>query len=181
MHNYGFIHDELDLKILILFVLKKLPDAVDASMLFDLIYVDNGINYFSYVKCLGDLVRTGHIESPKENYYKITEKGIQNASSVETSLPATVRRDAGANADRIAGRMRRASLITAVHHWDEAKKIYEMNLKMSDGKSEIISIKMEMPNEVQCEKMERTFRLHAETIYDQIIQILSEENQEQEK
>lgn len=74
MHNYGFIHDELDLKILILYVLKRLPEAVDASMLFDLVYVDNGINYFSFVKCLNDLVSTDHIESPQEGYYRITKK-----------------------------------------------------------------------------------------------------------
>ena len=181
MHNYGFIHDELDLKILILYVLKRLPEAVDASMLFDLVYVDNGINYFSFVKCLNDLVSTDHIESPQEGYYRITKKGLQNAASVESSLPATARRDAGANADRIAARMRRASLITAGHQWEAAKKAFEMKLTMSDGENEIISLKLEMPNEEQCKKMERTFRLHAETIYDQILNLLSSEDTNQEK
>ena len=56
-----------------------------------------------------------------------------------------------------------------------------MKLTMSDGENEIISLQLEMPNEEQCKKMERTFRLHAETIYDQILNLLSSEDTNQEK
>ena len=33
MDNFGFIHDKLDIKILILFVLRRLPGAVDPETL----------------------------------------------------------------------------------------------------------------------------------------------------
>ena len=36
MDNYGFIHDRLDIKILILFVLRRLPGTVDPETLLEI-------------------------------------------------------------------------------------------------------------------------------------------------
>ena len=36
MDNFGFIHDKLDIKILILFVLRRLPGAVDQETLLEI-------------------------------------------------------------------------------------------------------------------------------------------------
>ena len=61
MEGLGFIHENLDSKILILYILKDLPAAVDAQTLSDLVFCDTGIGYFDYADCLADLVETAHI------------------------------------------------------------------------------------------------------------------------
>ena len=52
MEGLGFIHEKLDIKILILYILNHLPAAVDGQTLSDLVFCDNGIGYFDYSDCL---------------------------------------------------------------------------------------------------------------------------------
>ena len=44
--RFGFIHEKLDIKLLILFVLRRLPAPIDAESLSDLVLIDGGIGYF---------------------------------------------------------------------------------------------------------------------------------------
>ena len=74
MEGLGFIHEKLDIKILILYILNHLPAAVDAQTLSDLVFCDNGIGYFDYSDCLAELVDTAHI-TEEGGKYRITEKG----------------------------------------------------------------------------------------------------------
>ncbi len=93
MERHGFIHEKLDIKILILYILRRLPGEVDPHTLAELCQCDEGIGYFDYSDCLAELVESAHItESPTG--YTITEKGIRNADTVESSLPYSVRRKA---------------------------------------------------------------------------------------
>ena len=58
----GFIHDKLDIKLLILFILQRLPSEIDAERLADLVLIDGGIGYFDYKDCLAELAETAQIE-----------------------------------------------------------------------------------------------------------------------
>ena len=73
MDRFGFIHEKLDIKILILYILNQLPSPVDAQTLSELVFCDDGIGYFDYSDCLAELVETNHIEE-KRGKYRITEK-----------------------------------------------------------------------------------------------------------
>ena len=68
MEGLGFIHEKLDIKILILYILNHLPAAVDAQTLSDLVFCDNGIGYFDYSDCLAELVDTAHITEEGGKY-----------------------------------------------------------------------------------------------------------------
>ena len=50
MDRFGFIHEKLDIKILILFILRRLPGVVDRETLGELCQCDNGIapNFISF-------------------------------------------------------------------------------------------------------------------------------------
>ena len=86
MDRFGFIHERLDIKILILFVLRRLPGAVDQETLRGLCQCDDGIGYFDYADCLSELVENGNVEETEEGY-AITELGAANADAVEKTLP----------------------------------------------------------------------------------------------
>ena len=90
MEGLGFIHEKLDIKILILYILNHLPAAVDGQTLSDLVFCDNGIGYFDYSDCLAELVDTAHI-TEEGGKYRITEKGSRNVNEVASSLPYSVR------------------------------------------------------------------------------------------
>ena len=66
MDRFGFIHEKLDIKILILFILRRLPGVVDRETLGELCQCDNGIGYFDYSDCLSELTENGNvIETPE--------------------------------------------------------------------------------------------------------------------
>ena len=62
----GFIHEKLEIKLLILFVLRRLPAEIDAEKLADLVLIDGGFTYFDYKDCLTELVQTAQIEEEED-------------------------------------------------------------------------------------------------------------------
>ena len=68
MARLGFIHEKLDIKILILFILRRLPGEVEPETLCELCQCDGGIDYFDYSDCLSDLIETGHIKETPTGY-----------------------------------------------------------------------------------------------------------------
>ncbi len=171
MDHLGFIHEKLDIKILILFLLRRLPGDVEPSVLGDLCrQCDEGIGYFDYSDCLAELVETGHIAEGEEGCLSITEKGIRNTDAVETSLPYSVRRKAIKLLEPVAEAIRRTAMITARHEAKEDGCF--VTLAMSDGAGEIIHMTLLCADENQAGRIKKNFRKGAEKVYHQIISIL---------
>ena len=108
MDRLGFIHEKLDIKILILFILRRLPGTVDRDTLSDFTQCDGGVGYFDFSDCLSELVDTGLVTESPEGY-RITEKGAQAGETVESSLPFSVRKKAEKLIAPEAERLRRLS------------------------------------------------------------------------
>jgi hypothetical protein len=72
----------------------------------------------------------------------------------------------------IAEAMRRDRMIGAFHTQNDAG--CAVSLSLSDGKGEIISMRVLAADEEQAGSMEANFRRNAEGIYGKIIEILSE-------
>ena len=89
MGRLGFIHEKLDIKILILYILRRLPGTVDPETLAELCQCDSGVGYFDYSDCRADLVDTGHITESEEGYC-ITEKGARNADICFCDIPGAL-------------------------------------------------------------------------------------------
>ena len=170
MDSFGFIHEKLDIKILILFILRRLPGTVDPETLLELCQCDEGIGYFDYSDCLSELVETGHIDRTEDGY-AITEKGARNADAVESSLPYSVRSKALRLLAPVEERLRRAAMILARHETGNAGTTVE--LAMSDGKGEVIHLRLLCAGEEQAREIEKRFRKNAEGYYQQIIELLT--------
>ena len=172
MERFGLIHSKLDLKILILFILRRLPAAIDREALSELVLQDEGVGYFDYTECLSELQDTQHVERTEAGL-RITEKGERNCLAVESSLPYTVRADAERALAPVVRAMNRSAMISASHSaLPEGGCLAE--LSMGDGVGEVISLHLLVPDPAQAEKMEAKFRAEAEKIYQRIVEILSE-------
>lgn len=175
MNGLGFIHDELDIKILILFILRRLPGTVDADTLLELCSCDGGPSYFDYYACLNELVDNGNIEK-NETGYRITPKGAHNADTVDSGLPYSVRMKAESMIAPVALKLRRDASIKTCH--DPEKEGVIVHLAMTDGKGNIIDLDLLVANTAQAELVEKNFRRRAEKYYQQIVALLSEEEEE---
>lgn len=173
MDNRGFIRDKLDIKILILFILEKLPGPVEPAVLSDLTLFDGGFTWFDYTDCLAELVKTGHV-TDEGGRYEITEKGRRNVGYVGSSLPYSVRAKAERLTAPVAAAMRRSSMIETMTEPGK-NGTGTVSLRLSDGVGEIVSMRLAVPDEAQAKRIEARFRADAEDIYNKIIGILTEE------
>ena len=172
MERFGFIHEKMDIKILILFVLDQLPAPVDALTLSELVFCDDGIGYFDYSDCLAELVETGHI-TEADGTYRITALGSSNVQAVGSSIPYSVRSKAKKITAPLAEKMRRAAMIVARHTpADDGSCTVE--LEVTDGVSTLLSMSVMATSEEMAETMEQTFRSNAESIYLDVVRILTE-------
>ena len=159
MDRLGFIHEKLDIKILILFILRRLPGTVDRDMLSDFTQCDG----------LSELVDTGLVTESPEGY-RITEKGAQAGETVESSLPFSVRKKAEKLIAPEAERLRRLSMLTAEHKIKDGNCM--VTLAMNDGKGEVMRLKILSSGEEQAQRIEKNFKGNEEDIYCKLIELL---------
>jgi len=174
MANLGFIHEELDIKIFILYILKRLAGPVDPSDLFDLVQSDGAIGYFEYSDCLSDLVELKHIRQDEDGFYSITEKGRRNIEAVETDLPYSVRSKVERKIPEINEKIQRAALVITGTHLENGSCIAD--LSMSDGIGTLIEMHILCADEKQAAIVKKNFKHKAEYYYTQFVKELSEEN-----
>ena len=167
----GFIHDKLDIKLLILFILRRLPAEIDGERLGDLVLIDGGISYFDYKDCLAELVETAQIEE-REDGYLITAKGSRNGEILETELPYSVRKKAEKAVAPVIEEMRRSAMILANHEVGEnGVTVY---LAMNDDLGGVFDLKLLASDEQQAKIMEKNFKKNAEGYYHRFVAELSE-------
>ena len=176
MERHGFIHEKLDIKLFILFILRHLPDYISFEKLSDYVLVDDGFDYFEYTQCLAELVDTGLIIQ-KDNCYKVTRKGARHVQTVESSLPYSVRNKAEKALAPLIEKMKRDALI-GTNHKQLPKGGYKVELSLSDGIGEIVSVSILAADEKQAVDMEKNFRDNAETLYHSMIGLLSPQDKE---
>jgi len=176
LDNYGFIREKIDIKVLVLFILKRLPAPVSQNMLTELTLIDNATGYFDYIECLTEL-ETRELISSHENKYSITPKGIRTVNEMEENLPYTVRMKAESGAARAAKILARDAMIKTSHKekWEGG---FTVSLSLSDGIGEMMKLDILAGSEEQAEQVEKRFRKHAESFYLRIMGILTEESEE---
>lgn len=75
-------------KVLILYLLNKLPDGIKSDHLYKIVSLANNMNYFYFQELLTDLIDTklvGSFTREEDTFIKITSEG-QNALSLTKSL-----------------------------------------------------------------------------------------------
>ena len=166
--HFGFIHEKLDIKILILFILRRLPGPIDFEALTELTMCDGGISYFDFAECVADLVKTDHIQV-MDDMYSITERGWKNSITTEVSLPASVKQKAERSSTDYRTEKNRDSMITTLHEAIDSGG-FNVDLALSDGIGEVVSMRLFAANERQAADLERGFRKRAEGIYSALIE-----------
>ncbi len=172
MEYHGTLREKLDIKLLLLFILRRLPGSLKGETLSDLCLEYGRIGYFEYAECLGELMDAGHVEASFDGY-RITEKGDRNCAIVESSLPYSTRSHLEKTLKPMAEAMRRLNMIGATHTVSEDG--CQVELKLNDGVSNILELRILCSGEEQAKKMEALFRKNAEKTYHKMIELLNEE------
>ena len=171
MEGFHPMQEKLDIKILILFILRRLPEAVSGVTLSNLALGDGAVGYFEYAECLAELEDSGHV-TRDGSMYAITEKGNRNCEIVESSLPFTLRSRLEKKLTPMAESMRRRAMITAEH--TDTPAGCRVHLSLADEMGSIIDMSMICGGEEHAKTIEENFRGRAEELYGRIVNMLSE-------
>jgi hypothetical protein len=166
--NFGFIHEKLDIKILILFILRRISEPITLQDLAELVMCDKGISYFDFSECVAELVKSEHVTQTGD-MYGITQKGVRNGETVENSLPYSIRVKVENSTSRMRASLLRDAMIETKH-----TKMPDgdclVTLSLSDGVGEIIKIELLATDAKQARALENGFRKNAETVYNDMIE-----------
>ena len=62
MSGWGFVHEKLDIKFLILYVAARVVEPVPFEDMLELSMCDDGFGYFDFSDCLAELVASEHLK-----------------------------------------------------------------------------------------------------------------------
>jgi hypothetical protein len=170
--NFGFIFERIEIKVLILFVLRRLPEPVSIDVLSELTMCDEDINYFDVIDCIATLVKTKHLHFENEKY-SLTAIGKRNGELLEKNIPRSVRTRAEDAAALVRAAQNRDAMIKTERKADDGSG-YKVSLSLSDGIGEVISMELFAANEERAGALEKGFRKNAEKIYHTIVEMIVE-------
>jgi len=169
--NFGFIHNKLEIKLLILYILRRLPEPISFDVLAELTMCDEGISYFDFTQCVTDLVNNDNLLFAN-GLYSLTKKGAKNSDVIEGNLPYSVRTKVDKSTSALRLAMNRGAMIKTSHFADGSG--FKVKLALADDVGVIVEMELFAANEKQAIVLENGFRKNAESIYNKLIEMILE-------
>ncbi len=176
MGRTGFIHDKLDIKFLILYLMDRVAGPVDFAALAELTFCDDGVEYFDFAESVAELVDTGHLAIQDERYV-ITDKGRRNGKICESSLAYSVRRRCDRNLAKLNAVLRRNAQVRSEILPREDGSV-TLRLILDDDKGNLMTLDLLTVSEEQAGQLADRFRAQPEKLYENILQTLLETEEE---
>lgn len=171
--RFGFVHDKLDIKVLVLYLLSRVATPIDFAALSELTLCDDGIDYFDYAECVDELVHSEHV-TLHERLYEITEKGRRNGSACESGLAYSVRLKCDKALTKLNAVLRRNAEVRAeVEERDDG--FFTLRLILDDQSGNLMTLELLTVSGEQAEQLGKRFRAKPELFYNGIIEMLTEE------
>lgn len=170
MARVGFIHDKLDIKFLVLYIMSRVVAPIDLPTLADLSMCDEGVEYFDFAAAVAELVSTEHL-SLEEDRYTVTDKGRKNGAICESSLPYSIRIKCDRSIAKLNGRLRRDAQVRS-ELLDRPDGTFTLRMALDDEHGNLLTIELLTASEQQSERLAEQFKAHPEQIYNGVLDVL---------
>lgn len=178
MAKTGYIHDKLDIKFLILYIMSRVAAPIEMPVLADLSMCDDGVDYFDFAEATAELVESGHLHL-KDGLYDITDKGRKNGGICESSLPYSVRMKCNKSVSKLNGRIRRNAQVRSELIARE-NGAYTLRLALDDESGSLMTLDLLTGSETQGQRLAEQFKAHPEQIYNGFLGVLLANYEEKE-
>lgn len=166
----GFIHDELDVKLLVLYIMSRVSEPVDFATLTDLALCDSGVDYFLFAQAVSGLVESRHL-ALTDGLYTVTDKGMENARTLEEGLPSVVRGRCDRALQKLNATLRRARAVTGQVTEGENGHL-QVELELSDETGRLLRLALAVPNRELGERIVENFRKTPEDLFNRTVALL---------
>ena len=176
MQRLGFIHDMMDVKVLILFVASRSNYPMTHQEIYELCYQDECLSYFDVCTAIPEMVASGHLKQVEEERYEITEKGRSDGALTEDSIAFTVKQRAENAVARFNRQLRRSSFVKSqIIPRDNGD--YSVIMALDDEVGNLMTLELVAPNQRQAVRLSKLFEKKAESIYNlTMTELLDEED-----
>lgn len=164
MEPHGFLHNQTDVKILILFILSRIDTPLSGQEIYEVAYQDESLNYFTLAESLPQLEATGHIAQNGSGRYTITEKGRKNGASLEDALAVPVVQKVLSAIEHKQMLLRREGYITTAVSQDE-NGYWIVTLRYRDDKLPMMTLSLMAPSEQLGQAMAKNLKKQADSLY----------------
>ena len=177
MQKLGFIHDMMDVKVLILYVAARAAYPLTVQELYELCYQDDCLSYFDVCTAVPELVQSGHLQALPEDRYEITEKGRQNVELTDDTVAFTVKQRVENAVEKFNRQLRRQSFVTTQINTDEAGEI-SVTMTLKDEVGHLMTLSLMAPDNRQAHRLSKLLEQKAEDIYNlTMMELLDEEDE----
>lgn len=176
MQRLGFIHDMMDVKVLILFVMSKVSYPVSSQQIYELCYQDDCLSYFDVCTAIPEMVASGHLRQMDGELYEITEKGIHDGSLTVDSIAYSVKCKAENAVSRFNRTIRRNSFVrTEILPRKDGD--FSVVMALDDEKGNLMTLELVAPDQRQAVRLSKLFEKKAENVYNlTMAELLDEED-----
>ena len=177
MQRLGFIHDMMDVKVLILYVAARSSYPMTAQEVYELCYQDECLSYFDVCTALPQMVESGHMQRVDEERYEITEKGKADGKLTEDSIAFTVKQRAENAVARFNRQLRRRSFVKSqIIPRDSGD--FSVVMTLDDEMGNLMTLELVAPNQRQAIRLGRLYEKKAEVLYNLTMSELLDESEE---
>ena len=177
MQRLGFIHDMLDVKVLILFVMSRVGYPATSQQIYELCYQDDCVSYFDVCTAIPQMVKSGHLVEKEPDLYEITEKGRADGSLTQDSIAYTVRCRAENAVNRFNRQLRRSSFVKTQIIPREGGDCSVM-MALDDESGNLMTLELLAPNQRQAVRLGKLYEKKAEIIYNMTMAELLDDEDE---
>jgi len=164
MQRLGFIHDMMDVKVLILFVAARVQYPLTSQELYELCYQDECLSYFDVCTAIPEMVASGHLTEVSEGRYEITDKGREAGALTEDSIAYTVKQLAENAVARYNRQIRRSSFVKT-QITPRPSGDFSVVLSLDDETGNLMTMELMAPDQRQAVRLSRLFEKKAENLY----------------
>ena len=170
MPRMGFIHDKLDIKLLVLYLLSRTAAPIDFATLTDLVMCDPGVDYFEFAEAVNELVQSEHVVQ-ENGRYAATDKGRRNGADCESSLSPVIRRKCDQRLIPLNAELRRHAQVRSSVE-EQADGSFTLRLSLDDDSGNLLTLSLAAPTRGQSEQMAAAFQAHPEQVYHSVLNAL---------
>lgn len=174
MQRLGFIHDMMDVKVLILFVAARASYPMTTGEIYELCYQDDCLSYFDVCTAIPEMVASGHLKQLPEERFEITDKGREDGALTEDSIAFTVKQRAENAVARFNRQLRRSSFVKSrvVPRNDGGHSVI---LTLDDDTGSLMTLELAAPDQRQAVRLGKLFEKRAEEVYSVVMMTLLDE------
>ena len=165
MQRLGFIHDMMDVKVLILYVAARASYPMTLQEIYELCYQDECLSYFDVCTDVPEMVTSGHLKQLDGERYEITDKGRRDGEITADSIAFTVKQRAENAVARFNRQLRRSSMVRS-RVVPRENGDYSVIMALDDEMGNLMTLELFAPDQRQAVRLGKLFEKKAETVYN---------------